>query len=111
MNIFCHDLINPPTYDRSCDIDPQLLKSDGLIDFERKLRGSSESEYAVRISNIQQIGFTSAERALQYECRNLILACNLVTPRACMTDKKVEYLSLDLVKGHNESKKHCTKNR
>src|SRR4051794_8506638 len=25
-------------------------------------------------------------------------------PRACMTDTKVEYLSLDLVRGHNESK-------
>jgi hypothetical protein len=36
-DIYCHQLINPPAYDRSCDIDLQLSKSEGLIDLEKNI--------------------------------------------------------------------------
>jgi hypothetical protein len=103
-DIFCHDLINPPTHDRGCNVDLQLTKSEGLIDIERKGTTSSETIYWIRISNLQEIGFTNTEQTtIQYEYRNLILACNLVTPRVCITNKKNEYSVLDLMGEHNES--------
>jgi hypothetical protein len=84
-DIYCHQFINPPTHDRSCDIDLQLSKSEGLIDLKKHL-SSSQSIYSIRISNIQQLGFTSIEhQALEHEFRNLLLACNLVIHRTCIT--------------------------
>ena len=109
-DIFCHDLINPPTHDRSCNIDLQLTKSEGLIDIERKGTTSSETIYSIRISNLQEIGFTNTEQTtIQNEYRNLILACNLVIPRVCITNKKNEYSILDLMRGHNESRSSSVK--
>jgi hypothetical protein len=78
-DIYCHQLVNPPTHDRSCDINLQLSKSEGLIDLERRRLSSSQSIYSTRISNIEQLGFTSIEQhALEHGFRNLLLACNLV---------------------------------
>jgi hypothetical protein len=86
-----------------CNIDLQLSKSDGLIEFERKYLTSSESVYSIRLSNIQQVGFSSTEQhALEHEFRNLILACNLVIQRTCITDKKVEYPTYELVREYKE---------
>jgi hypothetical protein len=102
-DIYCHQLINPPAHDRSCNIDLQLSKSDGLIEFERKYLTSSESVYSIRLSNIQQVGFSSTEQhALDHEFRNLILAYNLVIQRTRITDKKVEYPTYELVREHKE---------
>lgn len=104
-DIYCHQLVNPPAYDRSCDINLQLLKSEGLIDLERKNLSSSQSTYSIRISNIEQLGFTSIEQhALEHEFRNLILACNLVIQRTCFTDMNLEYPSSNLVRAHAETK-------
>lgn len=36
--------------------------------------------------------------------RNLILACNLVIQRTCITDNKLEYPNYDLVREHEELK-------
>ena len=100
-DIYCHQLVNPPGHDRSCNIDLQL--SNSWTKFERKYLTSSESVYSIRLSNILQLGFTSTEqRALEHEFRNLILACNLVIQRTCITDKNVEYLLLLLVFPHEE---------
>lgn len=104
-DIYCHQLVNPPTYDRSCDIDLRLSKSEGLIDLERRHLSSSQSTYSIRLSNIEQLGFTSIEQhALEHEFRNLLLACNLVIQRTCVTDKKLEYPISDLIREHIESK-------
>ena len=109
-DIFCHDLINPPTHDRSCNMDLELTKSEGLIDLEGKRTTSSETIYSIKISNLQEIGFTNTEQAgIQYEYRNLILACNLVIPRVCITNKKNEYSILDLMRGHKESRSSVKK--
>ena len=103
-DIYCHQLINPPAHDRRCNIDLQLSKSDGLIEFQRKYLTSPESVYSIRLCNIQQLGFTSTEQhALEHEFRNLILACNLVIQRTCITDKKVEFPTYEIVREQNES--------
>jgi TPP-dependent 2-oxoacid decarboxylase len=102
-DIYCHQLINPPAHDRRCNIDLQLSKSDGLIEFERKYLTSSESVYSIRLSNIQQVRFASAEQhVFDHEFRNLILAYNLVIQRTRITDKKVKYPTYELVRQHKE---------
>jgi hypothetical protein len=70
-DIYCHQVINPPAYDRSCDINLQLSKSEGLIDLERKHRSSSQSTYSIRLSNIEQLGFTSIGLALHHLIQDL----------------------------------------
>lgn len=102
-DIYCHQLVNPPTHDRSCDINLQLSKSEGFIDLERRRLSSSQSIYSIRISNIEQLGFTSIEQhALEHGFRNLLLAFNLVIQRTCITDMKLDP-NYDLVTEHNES--------
>jgi hypothetical protein len=66
--------------------------------------------YSIKTSNLQEIGFTNTEQTtIQYEYRNLILACNLVIPLICISNKKNEYSILDLMPGHKESRSSVKK--
>jgi hypothetical protein len=47
--------------------------------------------------------FTSIEQStLEHEFQNLVLACNLAIQRTCITDKKVEYPTYELVREHEK---------
>ena len=59
----------------------------------------------IQLEYPEQLRFTNIEQhALEHGFRNLLLACNLVIQRTCITDKKLEYPNYDLVTEHKESK-------
>lgn len=92
--VFCHDLVNPPTQSRSCDVGLKLTKSAGLINIERIETESAESVYLMTVPSVNDLDFTTSEQAdLENDFTNLVLAFNLTEKRICMNYKKGDFPS------------------
>lgn len=90
-NVYCHDLINPPASDRSCDINLEL-ENRGQIQLIKEQLTNTGTKYLLKIPYAKSIGFTSSElHTVSYEFENLILAFNLVLDRVCMTSRLAEF--------------------
>src|SRR5215467_501631 len=89
--VYCHDLINPPSQDRNCDI--RLDVTNGtLIQFVREGPTHAGTRYLLKIPHAKSTGFTSYEQHIfNYEIINLILAFNLSLERVCMTSRSSEF--------------------
>ena len=81
--VYCHDLINPPTHDRSCDINLEVTNG-GLIQFTKQKLTNAGTEYLLKIPHAKSIGLTGSEHVVSHEFDNLILAFNLALERVCM---------------------------
>ena len=96
--IFCHDLKNPPAQDRKCDINVEFVSSNRLLTITKKDVTSSETIYSIKIPDAIAIGFTTNEQyILQNEFAKLILAFNLLLQRVCITYKKSDFSSYNII--------------
>jgi hypothetical protein len=97
--IFCHSLINPPAQDRACDVTLKFNRLDHLITLTKKEVTLAETIYSINITDAIAIGFTSSEQhILPKEFANLILAFNLLLNRVCMTSRRSDFSSYEVVR-------------
>lgn len=91
-HVYCHDLVNPPAQNHSCDVDLKLTNSSGLISIERVETDSAESAYLITVPSGNNLGFKRTEQAdLEVDFANLVLGFNLTQERICMNFKRGHY--------------------
>lgn len=81
--IFCHDLICPPSQNRKSNVDIKLINSKNHILIRNK-RDSFETVYIMIIKEPLSIGFTGDGDGMENKFKNLILAFNLHLHRICI---------------------------
>jgi hypothetical protein len=108
--IYCHDLINPPSQGRSCDVALNLTNSAGLIEIERVEVEAAESVYLISVPSGNNLGFMTSEQAdFEKDFIDLVLAFNLTLRRICANYKKGEFPSFMVTPKVPESKTSVTK--
>jgi hypothetical protein len=97
IEVYCHDLINPPAHDRDCDINLDVTNP-ALIEFKKENQANAVTRYSLRIPQAESTGFTSYEQHIvSHEIDNLILAFNLVLERVCMTNRSSEFYTYSII--------------
>lgn len=89
--IYAHEIINPPTETRSCDIKLEFNTPKRLL---RLVKGrlSNSTEYLLKVEKSLELGFTSSEQSVFIaEFQNLILALNMNLRRVCVTREDISF--------------------
>lgn len=83
--VFVHDFLNPPTEDRSCNIDITIMDSTGAFELKKEAPGL-QTRFNLTIANSSIIGLVSSEQsAIEIAIKDLVLAINLALTRTCMS--------------------------
>jgi hypothetical protein len=83
--VFAHDFLNPPTEDRSCNIDIIILNPSGKITLTKEAPGL-QTRFMLTIAEPSAIGLTdSGQATVEKGIKDLLLAFNLGLVRTCMS--------------------------
>jgi len=94
--IFVHDFLNPPTEDRSCNIDLNVINSTGVLTLQ-KVSPGIQTKYNLNISNSSSIWLTSIDQTcINYRLKDLIVAINLSLRRTCLSIVQSNYPTTDI---------------
>lgn len=111
IDIFVHDIMNPPHEDAGSKVILNFQNSMGLIKLVPKSSELNQSHYTVLIIDPTIVGFTSSEQhILQRELDDFILAINLVLLRGCAVRTRTEFKAAKFVTNHNGSPSIVEKN-
>jgi len=84
--IFAHDLINPPSEDRNCDVSLILINSKGRINLVKEGVGILQTRYMLSIADPLSLGLLNSEQnTIELFIKDLVLACNLVLRHAVLS--------------------------
>ena len=112
IDIFVHDIMNPPREDAGSKVILNLQKSMGFIKLVPKSSELNQSHYTILIIEPTTVGFTSSEQhILQRELDDFILAINLVLLRGCAIRTKTEYRAVKFVTSQNDIPSTVEKNQ
>lgn len=94
--IFAHDFLNPPTEDRSCNIDIMITIPSGKLNIVKETSGL-QTRYMLTIDEPSIIGLTSSEQTtVDKAIKNLILAFNLSLMRTCLSTVGGDFYSAEV---------------
>lgn len=94
--IFAHDFLNPPSEDRSCDVNILLINSSGAISLDKEAAGM-QTRYALTVSNPSSIRLSSSDQtAVERIIKELILSFNLCLSRTCLSTLEGDLPSADV---------------
>jgi len=111
IDIFVHDIMNPPHEDAGSKVVLNLQNSMGLIKVVPKSSELNQSHYSVLITKPTIVGFTNSEQhILQRELDDFILAINLVLLRGCAVRTKTEFKAVKFVTSHKDIPSNVEKN-
>jgi hypothetical protein len=83
--IFAHDFLNPPSEDRSCDINLLLINSSGAISLSKQVAGI-QTQYLLTVSNPSLIKLNSSDQIIvERAIKELTLAFNVCLSRICLS--------------------------
>lgn len=108
--VYCHDLINPPSQSGSCYVAINLTKSTGLMSIEMAALKSAETIYLISVPSGHNLGFATSEQfALEEDFSNLVLAFNLTLKRICMNRRRGDFPQFSVTPKVPEPKTSVTK--
>jgi hypothetical protein len=108
--VYCHDLINPPSQSGSCYVAMNLTNSTGLMSIEKVALESAETIYLISIPSGHNLGFMTSEQfALEEDFSNLVLAFNLTLKRICVNSKRGDFPQFSVTPKVPELKTSVTK--
>jgi len=83
-------LVNPPAFDKLIDTSINITSAVGELHFHKQAV-AAQTRFLLEVSHARNIGFQGLDEFyVQKEIDNLILACNLVLSRICLTRNNIQ---------------------
>jgi len=94
LQLFAHDLLNPPAEDRKCEINLDVVNSTGRITLTNR-EANLQTRYLLKVQDPSLIDFVGlSEKEAGCEMKDLVLGCNLALERACLSTLRADLSTL-----------------